>query len=384
MSLRGFLRSEEQRGTPDEAAETPEPYRSSCTKGALARRGGVFGVWMDTRARNFVEEVRSARPTMVEPRFRAKRAGLQAPGFEPGARSPEPEAIHKREIEVEGPSGRHRQALAPVLFLGVAIACATTNGLESGPTQGGGTGGLEAGTSGSGSGDASGGFEDGALPPVTGSCNPAFCAGGCCIGPNGPCGRLEGTECVAPNACVADGCPTQFGEACCAASTGPCGLDLGGGCVAASGVPAAVPPPPAPGDPVSLYGSCGLPPEPGPCGAATTAYAWVPALRTCAPFPYGGCEGNSNRFDSESACIDECGHLARVIRCSCADDAAACDTSAGCSECPAHFHLEPSIQDMACTTPGLYCDSGEPCGVFCECVADGSGAAAWACATRLC
>jgi hypothetical protein len=234
--------------------------------------------------------------------------------------------------------------------------------------------------------DASTGVD--AAPPGsemsgTGSCAPRFCPGGCCVTPNGPCGVLEDDACSTPPPCAPEQCPAQFGAACCTGLTGTCGIDLGLGCTARSTSATPRPASPEHDTPVPLYGTCGLPPDPGPCDAAVTAYAWVPALRACAPFTYGGCEGNANRFDTEASCLSQCGHLELIAECACADEGNGCLTSQGCSRCPAHFYLEPEKHDMACDSPGLHCDSGTRCGTFCDCVPTGSGYV-WSCASRLC
>ncbi len=53
--------------------------------------------------------------------------------------------------------------------------------------------------------------------------------------------------------------------------------------------------------------TCGLPAEPGPCDAAIPRWHFDAGTGRCAPFTYGGCQGNANNFVSEEACRRECG-----------------------------------------------------------------------------
>jgi hypothetical protein len=235
-------------------------------------------------------------------------------------------------------------------------------------------------------GGNSGGGGGGEIP--IGSCNPRFCTGAtgvaCCVGPNGPCGIDQGSGCVEVPAgvCEEQFCPAQFGAACCASGTSPCGEDLGLGCTVQELSDGPEYPAMVDGR-VNLYGACGLPPDKGPCDASETRYAWVPALRTCAPFAYGGCEGNGNRFETLAECLDACGDLPRFTKCICTPEGPNCSAGMGCSTCPVNPRLVPGSGDLSCTSLGLVCDSGDPCGAFCECVAGSSGPV-WACASRIC
>jgi hypothetical protein len=51
---------------------------------------------------------------------------------------------------------------------------------------------------------------------------------------------------------------------------------------------------------------CGAPVAPGPCDAAIPSYWFDASTGICMPFTYGGCEGNSNRFDTMDECYTTC------------------------------------------------------------------------------
>jgi hypothetical protein len=53
--------------------------------------------------------------------------------------------------------------------------------------------------------------------------------------------------------------------------------------------------------------ACGLPIVSGPCNAAFFAYGFDQARGHCVRFPYGGCQGNENRFDTLAECEAACG-----------------------------------------------------------------------------
>lgn len=52
---------------------------------------------------------------------------------------------------------------------------------------------------------------------------------------------------------------------------------------------------------------CSAPPDAGPCNQDVTAYYYDKDMSTCQAFIYGGCEGNSNRFQTEEQCERLCG-----------------------------------------------------------------------------
>ena len=52
--------------------------------------------------------------------------------------------------------------------------------------------------------------------------------------------------------------------------------------------------------------ACGLPFDGGPCDAAFQVWAFVPELGACFPHIWGGCGGNSNRFETQEECEATC------------------------------------------------------------------------------
>nr|XP_023024406.1 papilin-like [Leptinotarsa decemlineata] len=51
---------------------------------------------------------------------------------------------------------------------------------------------------------------------------------------------------------------------------------------------------------------CGLPKVRGPCEGYYPVWYYDSKLKNCAPFVYGGCLGNNNRFDTREACMSLC------------------------------------------------------------------------------
>lgn len=47
---------------------------------------------------------------------------------------------------------------------------------------------------------------------------------------------------------------------------------------------------------------CKLNKDPGPCEAAIPRFYYISKTKRCEMFPYGGCEGNGNRFQSLYGC----------------------------------------------------------------------------------
>lgn len=45
-----------------------------------------------------------------------------------------------------------------------------------------------------------------------------------------------------------------------------------------------------------------MPREPGPCRESIVKYYYDAAAGRCAPFYFGGCDGNGNRFSSYEEC----------------------------------------------------------------------------------
>ena len=54
-------------------------------------------------------------------------------------------------------------------------------------------------------------------------------------------------------------------------------------------------------------GACSFEPDPGPCEAAIPAWYYDPSIGTCLEFTYGGCEGNSNNYETFELCLAACG-----------------------------------------------------------------------------
>lgn len=54
--------------------------------------------------------------------------------------------------------------------------------------------------------------------------------------------------------------------------------------------------------------ACTLKKDPGNCEDASTKWYYDSKRNACKLFVYGGCDGNDNRFDTESKCKAECVH----------------------------------------------------------------------------
>lgn len=52
--------------------------------------------------------------------------------------------------------------------------------------------------------------------------------------------------------------------------------------------------------------SCMLPTQSGSCSDRLTRYSYDSNDGLCKPFIYSGCEGNTNNFDSQAKCEDNC------------------------------------------------------------------------------
>ena len=52
--------------------------------------------------------------------------------------------------------------------------------------------------------------------------------------------------------------------------------------------------------------NCSLDPVIGPCKGSITKFYYSEVSGFCEPFNYGGCGGNSNKFDSKRECMEQC------------------------------------------------------------------------------
>ncbi|CAH1637578.1 unnamed protein product [Spodoptera littoralis] len=59
-------------------------------------------------------------------------------------------------------------------------------------------------------------------------------------------------------------------------------------------------------EPKAVEGQCDLPIEQGSCAGNFSRWGFNPDTRSCEQFIWGGCEGNSNRFNTEAACQMRC------------------------------------------------------------------------------
>ncbi|XP_060133405.1 WAP four-disulfide core domain protein 3-like [Zootoca vivipara] len=58
---------------------------------------------------------------------------------------------------------------------------------------------------------------------------------------------------------------------------------------------------------------CQLPRKPGPCYASFRRFYYDPSRKACIPFTYGGCQGNSNNFETKEACKAACGKISPEV-----------------------------------------------------------------------
>ena len=58
-----------------------------------------------------------------------------------------------------------------------------------------------------------------------------------------------------------------------------------------------------------LFLVCQLPKDPGPCTAREARYYFDTRTRRCEQFTFGGCQGNANKFSSQSECERACHEL---------------------------------------------------------------------------
>ncbi len=55
--------------------------------------------------------------------------------------------------------------------------------------------------------------------------------------------------------------------------------------------------------------TCDLEPVTGPCLAYFPSYFYNSTTGNCEMFVYGGCQGNDNRFETVSDCLEACGGI---------------------------------------------------------------------------
>ena len=58
---------------------------------------------------------------------------------------------------------------------------------------------------------------------------------------------------------------------------------------------------------ISELNRCLLVPDPGPCKAKITRWAYDKSVKSCKQFTYGGCRGNGNNFRTKNECLQTCG-----------------------------------------------------------------------------
>jgi hypothetical protein len=80
----------------------------------------------------------------------------------------------------------------------------------------------------------------------------------------------------------------------------------GGNAMSEAGAPSAAAGETSSGGAPSVSGDCALPIDPGPCDGAIKSWAFDTTTGACKAFVFGGCEGNANRFRTQTACQAAC------------------------------------------------------------------------------
>ncbi|XP_054837312.1 WAP four-disulfide core domain protein 3-like isoform X2 [Eublepharis macularius] len=96
---------------------------------------------------------------------------------------------------------------------------------------------------------------------------------------------------------------------------------------------------------------CTLPPEMGPCKMKIRRFYYDPAQGGCLTFTYGGCQGNSNNFETKEECEEACGEIGP-------DKPGRCPTPEGPGTC-----VHGCSSDYSCDGIQKCCSNG--CGQVC-------------------
>jgi hypothetical protein len=123
----------------------------------------------------------------------------------------------------------------------------------------------------------------------------------------------------------------------------------GGNAMSEAGAPSAAAGETSSGGAPSVSADCALPIVAGPCDGAIKSWAFSVATGECKAFIYGGCEGNANRFRTQTACQ------------------AACEAI----ECPSHLQTDRVFEVLPLNRPERACvDFQHPTVVSCSMLLD--------------